>query len=266
MVRKRRGSVESQRRVCGSYTGLWDMLLAYQRMYRGDNGCASQECPKGQGEGCARQFMLLGKVTTSSRAFSIGAPYLADQVHANHPPTLPSPSGPKGRMLTQDSEGVGVGRDIAPHGVALIRHGSPDAPDSVAFKKQDLAYHRRECGGSVRLGYQKGGLWPLSSQKAFRVGCDENHRHLKCVQEIINGVEPRTAVGELNISQNEPKRVVPPNRKRLGFRPRDANDFVAQVFDQCLKVEGNQSLVFDDKDVGGDLGGEFAARLLEELA
>src|SRR3974390_3453100 len=37
----------------------------------------------------------------------IGAPYLADQVHANHPPTLPGPSGPKGRMLTQ---GVRRGR------------------------------------------------------------------------------------------------------------------------------------------------------------
>src|SRR3974390_2417075 len=32
----------------------------------------------------------------------IGASYLADQVHTNHPPTLPGPSRPKGRMLTQE--------------------------------------------------------------------------------------------------------------------------------------------------------------------
>jgi hypothetical protein len=115
---------------------------------------------------------------------------------------------------------------------ASIRHASGDVPDSVAFKKQNLADHRRQCGGSVRLGYQKGWLWPLSGQEALRIGRDENHGHLKCVEEIINGVESRTAVGELNIGQNQSYLAFLPDRKRFRFRPRDADDFVAEVLDQ----------------------------------
>jgi hypothetical protein len=115
---------------------------------------------------------------------------------------------------------------------ASIRRASGGVLDSVAFKKQNLADHRRQCGGSVRLGYQKGWLWPLSGQEALRIGRDENHGHLKCVEEIINGVESRTAVGELNIGQNQSYLAFLPDRKRFRFRPRDADDFVAEVLDQ----------------------------------
>ena len=47
----------------------------------------------------------------------IGAPNLADLVHANHPhQTFPAIAWPKGRTLTQNVKGVGIGREKHPSG------------------------------------------------------------------------------------------------------------------------------------------------------
>jgi hypothetical protein len=78
--------------------------------------------------------------------------------------------------------------------------------------------------------------------------------HLERVQQVVDGIESRTTVTELDIRQNQSRRPGPPDRKRVATRPRDADDLAAEVFDQRLEVERSQSFVLDDKDVSCDLG------------
>ena len=47
---------------------------------------------------------------------------------------------------------------------------------------------------------------------------------------------------------------------------RDADDVVAEAFDQRLDVHGDEGLVLDDEDVGRDFGGELAAGFLDQAA
>ena len=53
---------------------------------------------------------------------------------------------------------------------------------------------------------------------------------------------------------------------RLGPRAGNADDLVAEIFDQRLQIERNQCLVLDDQDIRGDLGRKLPAGLLDELA
>src|SRR5262245_42861842 len=45
-----------------------------------------------------------------------------------------------------------------------------------------------------------------------------------------------------------------------------AEHAMAQTLDQSLQIERDESLVFDDEDIGCDLGRELATRLLHEFA
>ena len=46
----------------------------------------------------------------------------------------------------------------------------------------------------------------------------------------------------------------------------DAEHVVAEVLDQPLEVHGDEGLILDDEDVGGDFGGKLAAGLLDQIA
>ena len=46
----------------------------------------------------------------------------------------------------------------------------------------------------------------------------------------------------------------------------DAQHVMAEVLDQPLEVHGNEGLVLDDEDIGGDFGGQLTARLLDQAA
>ena len=55
-------------------------------------------------------------------------------------------------------------------------------------------------------------------------------------------------------------------RHRLAVRARDADHPVAEAFDQGLDVHGDERLVLDDQDVGGDLGRKLAAGFFHQAA
>ena len=53
---------------------------------------------------------------------------------------------------------------------------------------------------------------------------------------------------------------------RLGAGAGDADHVVAEALDQGFEIHGDQRLVLDDEDVGGHVGGELAAGLVDEVA
>ena len=88
----------------------------------------------------------------------------------------------------------------------------------------------------------------------------------KVLEQFVDGIEPRTAVGELNIGQDQagPLLARSATASRLGAR--DAEHPVAEAFDQRLEVHRDEGLVLDDQDVGRDLGRELAAGFLDQRA
>ena len=85
-------------------------------------------------------------------------------------------------------------------------------------------------------------------------------------EQLVDSVEAGTAVGELDIGEDQSRPLLLGQRHRFGMGAGDADDLVAEALDQRLDVHGDERLVFDDQDVGGDFGGEFAAGFLDQAA
>jgi hypothetical protein len=79
--------------------------------------------------------------------------------------------------------------------------------NSIAFKEKRLTDQRRDSGRLVGLRYQKRRLGPFPGQEALGIGGDEDHRHLERIEEIVDGIDTGTAIGELNIRQDETRRL-----------------------------------------------------------
>src|SRR4051794_16653962 len=94
------------------------------------------------------------------------------------------------------------------------------APLGLALKEQRLAEDRGDCGGLERLGDQEGRLRPLSSKESLRVSGDEDHRHLKNPQQLVDRVESGTAVGELDVCQDQTRTLGFGQRNRFRMRSR----------------------------------------------
>lgn len=54
-----------------------------------------------------------------------------------------------------------------------------------------------------RLGDQERRFGTLAGQEAFGVCGDEHHRHFEGLQQFVDGVEPGTAVGQLDVGQDQ---------------------------------------------------------------
>ena len=63
-----------------------------------------------------------------------------------------------------------------------------------------------------------------------------------------------------------PGRLTLAERYRLFMGARDAEHAMAETFHQALEIERDEGLVLDDQHVGGDLGGELAAGILDQFA
>src|SRR5262245_11890031 len=94
---------------------------------------------------------------------------------------------------------------------------------------------------------------------------DEDDRDFEGVEEIVNGLQPRAAVGQLNVSQDQTRALGLRQGGRLGPRASDANGAVPEVLDQLFKIERDQNLVFDNQDIGGNLGRKLPPRLIDEI-
>ena len=85
-------------------------------------------------------------------------------------------------------------------------------------------------------------------------------------QDVVDRVDPRRAVGELDVGEHHPRAVGAEELERLGMGSGDAGDAVPERGHHVLDVHGDQRLVLDDHDRGGHLprdllGGKGEKRL-----
>src|SRR5262245_46363435 len=89
-----------------------------------------------------------------------------------------------------------------------------------AFKEQCLADHRRHHRWLIGFGNQERRLWADPGQQPFRISGDEDDRNLERVEQVVDRVNARAAVGELDVGENEPWLLLPRERDRLLARAR----------------------------------------------
>jgi hypothetical protein len=95
-------------------------------------------------------------------------------------------------------------------------------------------------------------------------GGDEDHRHVEARQDILDRVDARRAVGQLDVGEHQSGRLVQHRLQRLAARGGDVDDAVAQFLDQRLDVGGDDGLVLDDQDVGGQILVDLLLRLRDQ--
>src|SRR6266536_1933954 len=71
------------------------------------------------------------------------------------------------------------------------------------IEKERLAHHRLHHIGREGLGDEEGRFRPVAGEQPFRVGRDEDHRHLERGEEVVDRVDPRAAVGELDVGEDD---------------------------------------------------------------
>ncbi len=117
-----------------------------------------------------------------------------------------------------------------------------------------------------RLGNQEGRLWSFTSQKAFRIGRDENDRHFERSQHFIHCIQTGTAIRKLYIGKNDPGPLSLGKRYRFSMRARNAKHSVAKAFHQSFEIERDEGFILYNENVSGDLSCELAAGFLDKIA
>ena len=88
----------------------------------------------------------------------------------------------------------------------------------------------------------------------------------KDAQQLVDGLETRTAVGKLDVRQDQPRTLFLGQRKRLGVGARNAEHAMAEALHQRFKLHRDERIVLDDQHVGGDFGRKLAPGLLDQCA
>ena len=87
----------------------------------------------------------------------------------------------------------------------------------------------------------------------------------KSGEEVVDRVDARAAVGELDVGEDDPRPRLLRELDRLAPRAGDPDDAVAEAGDDVLDVHGDQRLVLDDQHVGRHHRADLARRLVEQL-
>ena len=88
----------------------------------------------------------------------------------------------------------------------------------------------------------------------------------KVLQQLVDRIETRAAIGELNIGQDQARLLVLRQRDRIRMGARDADDVMAKILDEAFEIHRDERLVLDDEHVGRDLGGHLAAGGIGQVA
>ena len=86
----------------------------------------------------------------------------------------------------------------------------------------------------------------------------------KVARSSLTASRPELPSASWMSARIRPGRLALARRDRLGMGAGDADHPVTEGFHQTLQVEGDEGLVLDDQDVGGDLLGQFAAGLFHQ--
>jgi hypothetical protein len=156
------------------------------------------------------------------------------------------------------------GRDDEPCNHA-VSAGPTLASPSIALEEQGLTQNRGYGRRLERLGDQERWFWTLACQESFRVRSDENDRDLERPQHFVHRVEAGAAVCELDVGKNDPGPFAFRQRNRLGMRARNTEHAMAKAFNQSFQIKRYECFVFNDENVGRNLGCEFSAGFLYKL-
>jgi two-component sensor histidine kinase len=115
-----------------------------------------------------------------------------------------------------------------------------------------------------RLGDEIGRLGPVAGQQPLGIGGDEDHRHARHLEDIVDRVEPGRTVGQLDIGQHQARRVLGGDLLRLRTGRGGAGDVVAQRADEILELHRDQRLVLDNEYAGRILSVDLLDRLLHQ--
>ncbi len=85
-------------------------------------------------------------------------------------------------------------------------------------------------------------------------------------QDVLHRVDARRAVGQLDVGQHQAGRLAGHRVDRLGAGGGDVDHGVAELGDQGLDVGGDDRLVLDDQDVGGQFGVDLGLGLGDQLS
>src|SRR5271157_1189512 len=119
-----------------------------------------------------------------------------------------------------------------------------------AFEEQSLADH---CGDGRRLerfGDQECRFRAFARQKPFRISSDKNNRYLDRLYEFVHGVETRTAVGKLDIGEDESGSLGLRQRHGLRMGAGNANGTMTETLNEAFEIHGDKCLVLDNEDIG----------------
>src|SRR5262249_47327583 len=70
-----------------------------------------------------------------------------------------------------------------------------------AVEEWGLARHRRNRRRLERLGDQERRLGPLAGQETLGIGGDEDHRRFERCEQLVDSLESRAAIGELDVRE-----------------------------------------------------------------
>src|SRR5262249_32085936 len=96
----------------------------------------------------------------------------------------------------------------APPPALQLRRNAPIAAFGRALEKQRLARHRRDRRRLERLGDQERRLGPLAGEEALGIGSDEDHRRFESCEQLVDRLESRTAIGELDVREDQSRSLV----------------------------------------------------------
>ena len=106
----------------------------------------------------------------------------------------------------------------------------------------------------------------VAGQQPLRVGRHEDHRHRERAQDLVDGIEAGAAVREQDVGQHQTRTRALDGLDGLPLGAGDLDDAMPESGDEPLQVERDQRLVLDDHHVGGDLPGDLAACLVDQVA
>src|SRR4051812_9149952 len=100
----------------------------------------------------------------------------------------------------------------------------------LALEEQRLADDRRYGGRVIGLGNQERRFGPLTGEETLGIGGDEDHWHFECRQHVVDGVEPRSPVRQLDVGENKTWLLHLGESERFAAGVRRADHAMAEAF------------------------------------
>lgn len=181
-------------------------------------------------------------------------------------------------LTSRTNSQSGVGLEAVPLKLCVLRQDAQNAGRPVKcrlfetlsalgvfFEKQrltDLRFHHID---GVRFGDEINRLGFRTREHPFREGGDEYDGHPYPVEDIIDGIDARTVVSQLDIREHDTRRPLFCRLDGLCPCARNRRHFMTEIFRQTLYILGDQCVILDDENARRDAAGDFRVGSLYQL-